>query len=133
VRQVDWVEEGALGGKGVPTRGTLAQLLAGGPYPKLSKPELPPLVVVNEILNSRGGGGMNGGRRWTPFTIVAAEYQELADDLVDAYGFEQVDVPDWVRSRDDWHVWLRERRHGVPAQPHRLLRDHARELAQTLA
>jgi hypothetical protein len=56
VRRVDWIEEG---------------------YPDLDPPEIPPLAVVNEMLISPSGGGMNGGRRWTPFTIDEAEYQDL--------------------------------------------------------
>jgi hypothetical protein len=75
---------------------------------------------------------MNGGRRWTPFAIGEADYEELVHDLVGAYGFERVDVPGWVSSREDWHMWLMERRWGVPAQPHRRLREHARELADRL-
>jgi hypothetical protein len=61
VRQVQWVEEGPLGRGRACASGTVADLLTGGPYPWLSPPEIPPLVIVNEMLAHPGGGGMNGG------------------------------------------------------------------------
>jgi hypothetical protein len=70
---------------------------------------------------------MNGGRRWRPFTIDLAEYQALVDDLVRLHGFAFVEVPAWVGSREEWRVWLLERRRGVPAEPHRRLREQARD------
>jgi hypothetical protein len=51
VRQVEWVEEGAVGGEATPARGSVAELLVGGPYPSLSPPEVPPLGVINEMLS----------------------------------------------------------------------------------
>jgi hypothetical protein len=130
VRRVEWIEEGAVGGRDRPADGTLAELLIGGPYPSLTPPEIPPLLVVNEMLSGRGGSGMNGGRRWSPFAIDETEYQALVDDLVRTHGFIRYDVPNWVASRDDWHIWLMERRRGVPAEPHRQLRQRARELTR---
>ena len=130
MREVEWVEEGALGAPDTPTRGTLTELLVGGPYPSLSPPEIPPLVVVNEMISSPGGGGMNGGRRWTPFAVDDGDYRELVGDLVGAHGFTLVEVPAWVTSCEDWHVWLWERRWGVPSEQHRHLRARARDLAR---
>ncbi|SRR6266545_2012314 len=102
MRQVEWVEEGAVGGEDASARGSVADLLVGGPYPCLSPPEVPPLRVANELLCGRGGSGMNGGRRCEPFVIDEAEYRELVRDLVGAHGFVVTEVPGWVSSRDDW-------------------------------
>lgn len=130
MRQVEWIEDGPLGSGQARASGTVAELLTGGPYPSLSPPEIPPLAIVNQMLAGPGGGGMNGGRRWRPFALSAAEYGELVDDLVASSGFMVVGVPDWVTSRDDWHVWLMERRRGVPAEPQRRLNQRAREPAR---
>jgi hypothetical protein len=129
VRQVRWTEDEPVGSRSWPARGSVVELLAGGPYPGLTPPEVPPLSVVNETLRSGGAGGMSGGRRWKPFTIDDAEHRELVSGLVQSHGFTLAQVPDWVVSRQDWHVWRLERHQGVPAQPHRRLQERARELA----
>jgi hypothetical protein len=85
---------------------------------------------VNELLGARGGVGLNGGRRWRPFALSAAEYGELVNELVAFRGFVIVDVPLWVASSEDWHVWLMERRRGVPAGHQRRLSHRARDLAK---
>jgi hypothetical protein len=128
VREVEWIEEWPLGRGRADASGTVADLLTGGPYPSLSPPEVPPLAVVNEILGTCGGGGMNGGRRWRPFALSAGEYGELVNDLVASCGFTIAEVPPWVTSGEDWHVWLMERRRGVPAGQQRQLSRRARDL-----
>src|SRR5262245_38413259 len=106
MRSVEWVEEGAMGAPDALARGSMAELLVGGPYPSLTPPEVPPRCVVNEVLSSRGGSGMNGGRRWAPLTIDEAEYRDLVSELVQVHGFVVDETPDWVTTREDWHVWL---------------------------
>jgi hypothetical protein len=104
--------------------------MVGGPYPCISPPEIPPLPVVNEMLQNPGGAGMNGGRRWDGFTITVPEYEQLVIELVAFHGFERSLVPEWVQTRHDWHAWIMERRWGVPADRHRELQDRARRLAE---
>jgi hypothetical protein len=130
VREVEWIEEGPLGSGETHTSGPVTELLVGGPYPSLSPPEVPTLAIVNEMLSQPGGGGMNGGRRWRPFTLSANEYGDLVDDLVASHGFTVVDVPPWVTSHDEWHVWIMERRHGIPALSQRRLNQRAQELTK---
>jgi hypothetical protein len=132
MREVGWIEEWPLGKGRAKASGTVADLLTGGPYPSLSPPEVPPLAIVNEILGTRGGGGMNGGRRWRPFALSAGEYSGLVDDLVTNRGFTVVDMPPWVTDRGEWHIWLMERRWGVPAEQQRQLSQQARDLAKQL-
>jgi hypothetical protein len=72
--------------------GRVTELLVGGPYPSLPPPEVPTLAVVNELLSQPGGAGVNGGRRWQPFTLSAGEYRELAEDLVASHGYTVADV-----------------------------------------
>lgn len=130
MRVVEWIEEWPLGQGQSNASGSVADLLTGGPYPSLSPPEVPPLAIVNELLGARGGLGMNGGRRWRPFALSAGEYGELVNDLVASCGFTIVDVPSWVASREDWHVWLMQRRRGVPAGQQRQLSQRAGDLAK---
>lgn len=56
--RVEWVEDGWLGGGEVSMRGSVTELLVGGPYPDLSPSEVPPLAVINEMLAGPGGPGM---------------------------------------------------------------------------
>jgi hypothetical protein len=132
VRQVEWTELFPLGKGKRRATGTVTELLIGGPYPSLSPPEVPPLTVVNEMLANPGGAGMNGGRRWRRFSLSADEYRELVADLVSSHGYTVVEVPSWVATCDDWHVWIMERRRGVPSEPQRLLNQRARDLKQRL-
>ena len=130
MREVEWIEERALGRGRSSASGSVADLLTGGPYPSLSQPEVPPLAIVNELLGAPGGAGMNGGRRWRPFALSAGEYGELVNELVASRGFAIVEVPSWVTSSDDWHVWIMDRRWGVPAGQQRQLNQRARDLAE---
>jgi hypothetical protein len=130
VREVEWTDLFALESGKQRVTGTVTELLVGGPYPCLSPPEVPPPSVVNEMLARPGGGGMNGGRRWRQFALSADDYHELVSDLVTSHGYTVVDVPAWVATVDDWHVWIMERRWGVPSEPHRLLSQRARDLAR---
>jgi hypothetical protein len=130
MREVKWIEDGPLGRRSTRAGGPVAELLAGGPYPWLSPPEVPTLAIVNEMLSRPGGGGMNGGRRWRPFTLSADEYSELVNDLVASRGFTVIEVPAWVASIQDWHAWILERRRGVPAGPQLRLNRQAAELAK---
>jgi hypothetical protein len=132
VRQVEWTELFPLGMGKRRASGTVTELLVGGPYPSLSPPEVPPLAVVNEALANPGGAGMNGGRQWRPFALSADDYTELVADLVTSHGYTVVDVPAWVANGDDWHVWIMERRWGVPSGPQRSLNQRARDLKQQL-
>jgi hypothetical protein len=132
MRPVEWTELFALAPGKRRTAGTVTELLTGGPYPSLSPPEVPPLTVVNEMLAKPGGGGMNGGREWRPFALSADDYTELVADLVSSHGYTVADVPAWVATGGDWHVWIMERRWGVPSEPQRLLNQRARDLKQQL-
>jgi hypothetical protein len=132
VRQVEWIEEEAVGPGEWKATGTLVDLLVGGPYPSLSPPDVPPLDVLNELLVGPGGGGMNGGRRWRPFVIDDAEYREVVVELVRSRGFERNEVPGWVLDKRTWHIWLMERRWGVPSGPHRALNAKADALEKSL-
>jgi len=127
---VEWIEEWPLGRGRSNASGSVADLLTGGPYPSLSPPEVPPLAIVNELLGERGGAGMNGGRQWRPFVLSAGEYSDLVNELVASRGFTIIEVPPWVASGEDWHVWLMERRRGVPAEHQRQLNQRARDLAK---
>ncbi|MGO9660589.1 MAG: hypothetical protein ACLP7F_19825, partial [Acidimicrobiales bacterium] len=125
MREVSWEEDSALGSSTEGSSGSVADLMTGGPYPCISPPEVPPFSVVNEMLSHPGGGGMNGGRRWEPFTISSSDYSELAGDLVSDHGFVSTPVPRWVVTRNDWHIWIMEQRRGVPSDPHRTIQQQA--------
>ena len=86
-------------GSGPQRVGTVLDLLEAIPYLLQPWRVLPPLPVVNAILeaglqDAGMSGGCRGGRYGTPA------------------------VPAWVRTRDDWTIWLMRRFHGVPVGRH---------------
>ena len=82
---------------------------------------LPPRAILNLVLRTGSAdAGALGVCRWEPIELTQEEWDELhatidrgTDDL--AY----VAPPDWVLTPSDWHVWVMEYRHGVPAAEHR--------------
>ena len=98
--------------------GSVADLVGEIPY-LLVWGVLPPRRVLNAVLRSgESDAGLGGGCRWRPFEVCAEEYGELADTLgLPAGG----DAPGWVRTGQDWMIWMTEARLGVPAEEHRRL------------
>jgi len=59
---------------------------------------IPPLHVLNEVLqNGRSGGGMGPGTSWRPFRLSQEEYAELVSALLDLDVAEAKKVHPYVR------------------------------------
>jgi hypothetical protein len=70
-------------GPGVPREGTLADLILDIPYLMDVTGVIPPLHVLNEVLEKGGdNGGMGPGTTWRRFKINEAEYAELVEALL---------------------------------------------------
>ena len=68
-----------------PRQASLPVFLMDVPY-LLVRGVVPPLHVLNEILQSGGrDGGMGPGARWTPFSLTNAEYAALVADFQRAW------------------------------------------------
>lgn len=108
----------AHGAGGIPTEGTVVDLLLAIPY-LLQSRIVPPRHILNEVLGTGEVAlGMSGGCRWEPFTLTPEEYDELVIALAegdDARRATFVAPPAWVRTFDEWHAWTQEYRHGIPA------------------
>lgn len=120
----------AIGPGTVKESGTLKDLLFEIPY-LLASGLIPPLRVLNELLRTGvHDAGMSGGCKWRPFEISQAEYEELAASLkADSKGsFKEIEVPAWVQTHSDWHVWLMEYLHGVPSGEYRKLEQEYDEI-----
>ena len=107
-----------------PTEGTVLDLLLAIPY-LLQSRIVPPLRILNEVLaTGEVEMGMSGGCRWEPFDLAPEEYDELVAALSEvddahragAHRAVFVEPPDWVRTLEEWQVWTREYRHGIPAE-----------------
>lgn len=102
-----------------PTEGTVLDLLLAIPY-LLQSRIVPPLRILNEVLaTGEVEMGMSGGCRWEPFALTPDEYDELVAALSEGDDTRRatfVEPPDWVRTFEEWQVWTREYRHGIPAE-----------------
>ncbi len=78
---------------------------------------IPPLRVINGIL-SKGvlDRGMGGGCLWNPFAITESDYEEVISELKNSPDriHEQLDVPEWIETYDEWFVLKQERLYGIP-------------------
>ena len=84
VNAINWMRE-ELHADDEPMQAPLALFLMDVPY-LFIRGVLPPLPVLNEILESgRLGGGMSPGARWTPFSLTESEYADLVTELPRAW------------------------------------------------
>ena len=64
-------------------QGTLMELVLDIPYLMEESGVIPPLIVLNQVLQSGGDtGGMGPGTTWQPFQIDPEEYAELVQALL---------------------------------------------------
>jgi hypothetical protein len=64
-------------------QGTLVDLVLDILYLMEESGVIPPLVVLNQVLQSGGdSGGMGPGSTWKPFQIDETEYEELVQSLL---------------------------------------------------
>jgi hypothetical protein len=64
-------------------QGTLMELVLDIPYLMEESGVIPPLIVLNQVLQSGGDpGGMGPGTTWQPFQIDPEEYAELMQALL---------------------------------------------------
>ena len=128
MRKLEYQELPAMGPGSVTKKGSLKNLLFAIPYFLVPDELIPPLEVVNSVLRTGvSDAGMSGGCRWQPLEISAAEYEELVAALV-TDGLKTVDSPGWVKTRDDWQIWVMQIRNSVPVEEHRRLTDEYNRL-----
>ncbi len=74
---------------------------------------------------------MSGGCRWKPFEIDETQYAALVEELRRRGSFRVLpEPPSWVKTREDWSIWLDEHDEGVPAEEHRRLAAEAKAAHQ---
>ncbi len=88
---------------------------------------IPPESIINELL-SRGSrdAGMSGGVQWAPYRLKPGEFDALVQELMSAYPHGPLVYQEpaaWVKTFEDWHVWVMYKRHGVPWEEHKRLND----------
>ena len=67
----------------VKRQGTLVDLILDILYLMEESGVIPPLVILNQVLQSGGdSGGMGPGTTWKPFQIDQSEYEELVQALL---------------------------------------------------
>jgi hypothetical protein len=116
--------------------GNTITLLLEMPY-LFSSGLIPPESIINELL-SRGSrdAGMSGGLQWASYRLKPGEFDALVQELMSAYPhgplvFQEPDA--WVKSFEDWHVWVMYMRHGVPWKEHKRLNDAVVALEKAMA
>jgi len=103
-----------------------AKLLINIPY-LLTSGIFPPEKVLNEVL-SKGvsDAGMSGGARWKPYKIKTGDFKSVFKEvksLSTLANLEYIEPDDWVKTFEDWNVWVMYVKHGIPWKEHKRLND----------
>lgn len=114
-----------------PVEGTLLEFLFAIPN-LLHGGVMPPLRVLNHLLNQGMLIAPEGGCRWEPVKLtqteymdVVAEFNALSETAVHAW-----DAPAWVETYSDWSILLAEKLFDVPADQHLSLHKAFEALVQ---
>jgi hypothetical protein len=99
-------------------------------YPYLFMPGsniIPSELIINEILSKgKVDAGMSGGLTWEPYTLKKDEFESLIDELnkISKYGKLEYKEPDsWVKTFEDWGIWIFYIQKGIPWEEHKRLND----------
>jgi len=110
----------AYAGRGIDRQAPLSEFILDIVYLIGSDGVIPPLHVLNEVLQGGGNsGGMGPGTKWRPFKIKAAEYTELVDallslDVLEAKKshpyvyFDEVLIDEELDTCSDYNDWLKK-------------------------
>jgi len=105
-------------GPGVKREGLLAEFILDVLYLMEHSGVIPPLAVLNQVLQSGGNsGGMGPGTTWKPFTITKQEYDELVAMLLNLdvaqakqvhpyLTFERIIIDEELDACTDYLDWL---------------------------
>jgi hypothetical protein len=117
-------------------QGNTITLLLEMPY-LFSSGFIPPESIINELLSSGSrDAGMSGGVQWAPYRLKLGEFDALVQELMSAYSHGSLVYQEpaaWVKSFEDWHVWVMFMRHGVPWEEHKRLNDAVVALEEAMA
>jgi len=93
---------------------------------------IPPFDVFNEILKSgRLAHGMSSGVQWKPLAVSSAEYDEIVRVIRQRRpGTRVIAAAPWVKTIEDWTMFLDETLDGIPA---RVQRPYVKRLAMATA
>jgi hypothetical protein len=110
----------------ITVKGNTAKLLTNIPY-LFTSGIFPPEKVLNEIL-SKGisDAGMSGGARWKPYKIKIGDFESIFKEvksISNSTNLEYLEPDDWVKSFEDWNVWVMYIKHGIPWEEHKRLND----------
>ena len=119
MRDVSYTTYWSYGSSGVKRKAPLVDFVLDILYLMENNGVIPPLHVLNEVLQGGGSnGGMGPGTAWRPFSIKEAEYKELVEallqlDIVEAKKshrymmFQKVIVDESLHQCSTYHDWLR--------------------------
>ncbi len=97
MRRVDYTTYWAYADPGMPRQAPLLDFVLDIVYFIAGLGVIPPLHVLNEMLQDGGNnGGMGPGTMWQPFTISLEEYQKLVEALLNLDGKQARKVHPYV-------------------------------------
>ena len=107
-------------------KGNTAELLINIPY-LFALGVFPPETVLNEVL-SKGvsDAGMSGGARWKPYKIYHGDFELIFGEvksLSKLNNLEYIEPDSWVKSFEDWNVWVMHIKRGIPWEEHKRLNN----------
>jgi hypothetical protein len=75
---------------------------------------------------------MNPGVKWKPFEISKQDYDNLIRDLqMQNKDLKICNYPSWIKTVDDWEVFLCELLDGIPSKEHQRLKERVRDAERT--
>jgi len=99
-------------------------------YPYLFTPNqniIPPEFILNKILSiGKVDAGMSGQIIWSPYRLKKGDFKLLIHELnkISKYGKLIYKEPDlWVKTFDDWNIWVLYIKKGIPWKEHKRLND----------
>jgi hypothetical protein len=118
MREVSYKTHWSYAGAGVKRKAPLAEFMLDIMYLMQDTGVIPPLHVLNEVLQEGGdNGGMSPGTSWRSFSIQESEYQELVEELLKLdvteakkmhpyIYFQKVVVDEALHQRENYLSWL---------------------------
>jgi hypothetical protein len=120
MRTIKYKTHWSYAGKGIKHEAVLTDFLLDVLYLMEDTGVIPPLVVLNQVLQGGGNaGGMGPGTNWKPFAITEQEYDELVAALLELdvaevkqahpyVAFERVSIDHELNACTEYLDWLQQ-------------------------
>jgi hypothetical protein len=94
---------------------------------------IPPISVVNSVLQQNERDAQNQNLVWAPFSITEDEYSSICQELSETHSLIPcAPASDEVNNYFDWYLYAMNHVFGVPIEPHRSIELQLRDCEKRL-